>query len=484
MIAPSAVDADEGSARGVLVGSLGFAGAVTALMHTLAIPLLPELPGALDTSITATSWVASVTLVAGGVAAPVVGRMGDMYGKRRMVLISLALAVAGSIVAATAGSLALLLVGRLLQGLALGVVPLSLAILRDELAPERLGRGVAAVSAFMLGLGTGFGPLFAGGVLDAFGWRAVFWVAAAMSGLALLLVARFVGESPQLRAGAFDWPGSVGLSATVVLLLLVITRGGDWGWTSPPIVSLVLGAAVVGAAWARWERQHATPLVDLAVTLQRPVLITHLAGVMVGFAAFAQYLVAFTLVALSADTGHGFGRTMLVAGLTQAPGAAIMIGAAPAAALIARARGAPELLVIGSATVAAGFTAGVVWHDQLWHLATSATLIYFGVGLAYCALPLLLMANVPVSETGAANAVNNLSRVIGSVVAAAVASAILAAAVEPIAGGRHPAHWAFVAIYVLGGVAAAGTGVLALTLPAPVSERSLGRRRREGSIRW
>lgn len=454
---------------GAMTASLGFAGAVTSLMHTLSMPLLPELPRLLGASITATSWVATVTLVAGGVSTPIVGRMGDLYGKRRMALGCLWVALAGSVCAALAPSLPMLLVGRLLQGLALGVIPLSLGILRDELAEDRLQRSVALLSVFMLGLGTGFGPLLMAGLLDAWGWHAVFWAAAAMSGAALVLVARFVDPSPLRAPATFDLVGAIGLSATLVVLLVGITRGGEWGWTSPAIVSLLVAAVVLGGAWGRWEMVRDAPLVDLRTARRRPVLIAHGAGVMVGFATFAQYLAAFSLVALPAATGHGFGRSILVAGLTQVPAAAVSLFAAPAAERVLALGGPRRLLTVGSVTVAAGFAVGLVWHAALWHIALSAALVYFGVGLAYCALPLLVMGNVPQADTAAANAVNNLSRVFGSVIAAATASAILAAAVGTVASGRHPAHWAYVAIYLLGAVAAAATAALARALPAGVT---------------
>jgi MFS family permease len=451
---------------GAMTASLGFAGAVTSLLHTLSMPLLPALPRLLGTSITATSWVATVTLVAGGVSTPIVGRMGDLYGKRRMALACLWVALAGSVCSALAPSLPMLLVGRLLQGLALGVIPLSLGILRDTLDAERLQRQVAVLSVFMLGLGTGFGPLLVAGLLDAAGWHAVFWGAAALSAAALVLVARFVEPSPLRAPARFDVVGAVGLSATLVLLLVGITRGGEWGWTSPAIVGLLGGAAVLGWSWVRWEVGRDAPLVDLATARRRPVLIAHGAGVMVGFATFAQYLAAFSLVALPAATGYGFGGSPFVAGLTQVPAAAVGLFAAPVAERVLAAGGPRRLLTVGSVTVATGFAAGVVWHAALWEIAVSAALVYFGVGLAYCALPLLVMSNVPMADTAAANAVNNLSRVFGSVIAAAVASAILAAAVHGVAGGRHPAHWAYVAIYLLGAAAAGATAALARALPA------------------
>jgi MFS family permease len=466
------------SRRTATVVSLGLAGSAMSLLHTLVVPLLPELPELLDASIPATSWVATATLVAGGVSVPIVGRMGDMYGKRGMILVCLVFAFTGSLVAAMSNSLPILLVGRTVQGLSIGVIPLSISLLRDLLPAAELGRGVAILNGLTLSLGTGFGPLLMGGVLDEFGWHAVFWVVTVLSGLSFLLVVALVDDSLVRTPARFDFPGAVGLSVAIVLLLLAITRGGDWGWTSPIILALLVAFGAVTAVWVGWERRRPDPLVDLSVTLHRPVLITHLAGVTVGFTVFLQYIVAFTLVSLSIDTGHGFGRSMLVAGATQIPGAIAIVLAAPVAARLARRRGAPALLGIGCSAAAVGFAVGAVWHAALWHIALSATFIYGGVGLAYCALPMLVMANVPVTETAAANSVNNLSRVIGSVLSAAVASAILAASLESFPSGRYPAEWAFVAIYVTGIVFAAGTALLARALPrsATAAQRP-GRRR-------
>jgi MFS family permease len=448
-----------------MVPVLGYAGAVMALTGTLAIPLLPVLPEELGTSITAASWVASVTLVAGGVSTPVAGRIGDMYGKRRVILASLVLAVVGSCISALAGSLAVLLVGRLLQGLAFGVIPLALGILRDELDPDRLGRGVAVLSAFTLGIGTGLGPVSTGWVVDTLGWRAVFWAVAAMGAVAVLLVLVVVEESDVRAPARFDWPGTAGLSAAVVLLLLVVTRGGEWGWTSPVILSLLAGAVVVAAGWVRWERGRESPLVDLEVTLRRPVLVTHVAGVMCGFAAFSQFILAVTIVPLPVASGFGLGRSMLVAGLTQVPAAVLIVASAPVAAAIVARWGTRVLLQTGGGVVAVGFGFGILLHDELWHVSVSAAAVCLGVGLTYCSLPLLLMANVGVSGTAAANGVNNLARIIGSVTAAAVASAVLAASVRDVGGEALPAHWAVVSVYVLGLLAAVGATVLALALP-------------------
>jgi MFS family permease len=173
------------------------------------------------------------------------------------------------------------------------------------------------VTAASAGLGAGLGPVIMGGVLSAHGWRAVFWLTGALCLLALVLVlASTRGASTRFPA-RFDLPGAVVLAAALTVLLLGITNGAGWGWTSPRIVALVAGAGAMAAWWVRWERSRLEPLVDLAVSTSRPVLIAHLGGVMVGCATFAQFISSFTLVSL--PVGHGLGRSLAVAGLVRVP---------------------------------------------------------------------------------------------------------------------------------------------------------------------
>jgi MFS family permease len=452
----------------VTVAVLAVAGASMSLMHTLVVPLLPELPRLMGTSITATSWVATVTLVSGAVATPVLGRMGDMYGKRRMVLAGLGIAFVGSLLAAVAGSLHLLLVGRALQGMGVGVIPLALGILRDELPPSRFAAGVALVSALTLGIGTGLGPLVTGMILNAYGWHAVFWFASALTGLSIVLVLALVMESPIRAPAIFDWPGAAGITLALIALLLAITRGGEWGWSSPLTIGLLVASITIGWMWVAWERRHPAPLVDVATSSNGAVVITHLAGLLLGFIVFIQFVATFALVRLPAETGYGLGESVLVACATQAPGAIAMALAALLASRISRSHSPRVALIGGFALIAIGFAFGAWYHATFLELTLAATVIYAGSGLVYSAIPLVLMANVPITETGAANAVNALARVIGSSVGTAAAAAILASSVVEIGGVELPSQGAFVALYVLGGLAAIVAAVVIASSPASV----------------
>jgi MFS family permease len=451
---------------GVAIAVLALGGFAVSLTHTLVLPLLPVLPDLLGSSASATSWVATVTLLAGAVANPVVGRLGDMYGKRRMLLVSLTLLAAGSLVGALAQSLALLLVGRALQGLAIGVIPLGISILRDELPPDKVGGGIALVSA-TLGLGGGMGLLLSGLVADSLGWHALFWILLAVSSLTFALVAVVVPESPIRTPARFDLVGAIGLSATLLALLLVISKGADWGWTGPLTVGTLGAALLVGRAWIAWEHRQAAPVVDLVTTLRRPVLLTNVASVLIGFAMFCQFLTTIDLVTLPAATGHGFGRSILVAGLCQLPGALMMIAMSPLSARLSDARGPSLTLRAGSLLIAAGYIARMVLHAELWHLSVTAMVIYSGIGLAYGALPALIMANVPISETAAANAANALSRLVGASVGSATASAVLVSLTVTVAGETYPSAAAFLVLGAVGATAALGAAALARMIAVP-----------------
>ena len=450
----------------LVVGVLAFGGFVASLTHTLVLPLLPLLPEMLGSSASATSWVATVTLLAGAVANPVLGRLGDMYGKRRMLVVCLGLLLSGSLVGATADTLAALLVGRALQGMAVGVIPLGMSILRDELPPAKVGTGVALVSA-TLGIGSGMGLPLSGLISDSLGWHALFWILVGASALALVLVLTLVPESPVRTPTRFDLVGAAGLALALIALLLVISKGTDWGWTGRPTVALALVAAGAGTAWFRWERGRPAPLVNLTVTLRRPVLATNAASVLTGFAMFGMFIGNLTVITLPAATGVGFGRSTLVAGVCQLPGALVMVAASPLSARISAAHGARVTLVVGALLVAGGYVVRTALHTELWHLALAAMVTNAGFTLAYGAFPALIMANVPVTETAAANAVNALARVIGNTVASAAAGAVLAAVVAPLGGREYPTATAFLIVNLMGGLAALAAAALARAIPAP-----------------
>ncbi|MGI5196378.1 MFS transporter [Streptomyces sp. CA-288835] len=448
----------------VVVAVLAFGGIVVSLMQTLVIPIVPELPSLLNAPASDTAWAVTATLLAAAVATPMMGRLGDMYGKRRMLLVSMVMLVAGSVTAALSESLAPMIVGRALQGLSAGVIPLGISIMRDELPAERLGSATALMSA-SLGVGGALGLPAAALIADNFDWHVLFWASAGMGVVALLLVLALVPESKVRTGGRFDLIGAVGMAAGLVCLLLAISKGGDWGWSSGTILGLFGAAVVILLVWGVFELRTKQPLVDLRTTARRQVLFTNLASIAVGFAMFAMSLVIPQLLQLPEATGYGLGQSLLAAGLVMAPSGLVMMALAPVSAAVSKAKGPKVTLMIGSLIVAGGYGLNIVLMDEVWHFILVSCVIGAGIGFTYGSMPALIMNAVPMSETGAANSLNTLMRSIGTSVASAVAGVILAQMTTTFGSTALPSEDGFKAVLAIGVGAALLAFLLASFLP-------------------
>ncbi|WP_328425671.1 MFS transporter [Streptomyces sp. NBC_00443] len=442
-----------------VVAVLALAGIVVSLMQTLVIPIVPELPKLLDASASNTAWAVTATLLAAAVATPVVGRLGDMIGKRRMLLTSIVLLVSGSVVCALADSLVPMIVGRTLQGLAAAVIPLGISIMRDALPAERLAGSTALMSA-SLGVGGALGLPAAAFIADNWDWHILFWASAALGALAFLLVLLIVPETEVRTGGRFDLVGSLGLSAGLVSLLLTVSKGGDWGWTSGTTLGLGAAAVVILLAWGWWELRAKQPLVDLRTTARPQVLFTNLASVALGFSMFAMSLVLPQLLQLPEQTGYGLGRPMLTVGLVLAPQGLVMMAMSAVSASVTKAKGPKVTLMIGALIVAAGYGLNIVLMSEVWHLILVSCIIGAGVGFTYGALPALIMGAVDPSETAAANSLNTLMRSLGTSFASALAGVILAQMTTDFGGSALPSENGFKVVMAIG----AGAAVLAFAL--------------------
>ncbi|MDN5757159.1 MAG: MFS transporter [Tomitella sp.] len=428
-------------------------------MQTLIIPIIPDLPNLVHASAADTAWAITATLLAAAVATPVMGRLGDMYGKRRMLLISLVILVVGSVIGALATSLIPLVIGRALQGLASGVIPLGMSLLRDVMKPEKLAGSVAIISA-SLGVGGALGMPIAAIIAEYSSWHMLFWVSAALGVVVAGLTVVFVPESHLRSAGSFDYIGASALSAALIALLLAISKGSDWGWASGTTVVLFAVAVVVFAAWVAWELRATRPLVDLRVAVHKQVLFTNLASIVFGFAMFAQSLVIPQIIQIPEASGYGLGRSVLVAGLAMAPGGLVMMAMAPLSSRITMTWGPKFTLMSGAVVVALGYLTGVVWMHSVWQIVLLTCIISAGIGLAYAAMPALIMGAVPPEETGAANSFNTLMRSLGTSFASAIAGVIIASVTTTLGSAVIPSEGAFQITMAV----AAGSSVAALLL--------------------
>ncbi len=448
----------------VVIGVLASCGLSVSLMQTLVVPLLPQFPRLLGTSPATAAWLVTATLVAGAVGAPLLGRLGDMYGRRRMLLASLALMAVGSLIGAVAPGVELLIVARVLQGASMGVVPLGISMMRGILPPERVGSGVALMSS-SLGIGGAIGLPITGLVAEHLGWRWLFAGAAVVSGLLLALVRAMVAESPERSGGRFDLLGAIGLAAALVSLLLAVSKGSEWGWGSPAVLGLLAASVVLFALWGRYELRTRAPLVDLRISARPAVLWTNIASVLIGFSMFAGFLLTIQVLQAPESTGYGQGLSLIVAGLVLLPVGAAMTVFSPLSARISDRRGARTTLIIGTAVLAAGnlWLAAIPPTVPLVMAATTVTSI--GAALAYSAVPLLIMDAVPSTDTAAANSLNSLMRMLGTSSCSAFTAAVASGMIMQVDGRALPSATAFTTVYLTAAAAGLVAALIMAALP-------------------
>ncbi|AWE49999.1 MFS transporter [Streptomyces nigra] len=427
---------------GAVVPVLAFAGIVVAVMQTLLVPVIKDLPQLLDTTPSNATWVLTSTLLSGAVATPIMGRLGDLFGKRRMLIASLTVMVAGALLSAVTSALLPMIVGRTLQGFAMGAIPLGIGLMRDMLPRERLGSAMALMSS-SIGVGGGLALPAAALVAQHANWHALFYGAAALGVLSIALTLLVVPESEVRAEGTFDLPGALGLSAGLVLFLLPITKGSDWGWSSGMTLGLFGAAAAVLLLWGVYELRTKAPLVDLRTTARPAVLFTNLASIMVGVSFYVVSLVLPQLLQLPESTGYGLGQSMVVAGLLVAPLGLTMMVTAPVYARLSARYGPKTTLILGMLIIAIGYGAGLGLMSAAWQSLVISVVLGAGIGLAYSSLPALIVGAVPVSETGAANGLNTLMRSIGTSVSSAVIGMVLANTANDVGGVAVPTMHGF-----------------------------------------
>jgi MFS family permease len=453
-----------------IVAVLAFAGIVASLMQTLVVPLIGDLPTLLHTTASNATWAVTATLLAAAITTPAIGRLGDLYGKRRLMLACTVPLVVGSAVCATAGSLLPMIVGRGLQGIGAGLVPLGISALRELVPAERLGSSIALISS-SLGIGSALGLPIAAAVVEHANWRVLFWASAVLSTLVAALIRFAIPDTPARAQGRFDLLGAVGLGSGLLCLLLGVSKGGDWGWGNAATLGLLIAAPVLLVAWAWWELRTSAPLVNLRVAANRQVLLTNAASVVVGFAMYAQALIVPQLLQLPTATGYGLGQSMQAAGLWMAPSGLVMMLVSPIGAKISAARGAKTTLALGALVIAAGYGSSLALLSSAWGLLVVTCVCSAGVALAYGAMPALIIGAVPASETGSANSFNTLMRSIGTSVSAAVVGLVLAHMTNDFGGHAVASLHGFRTGMGLGCVVALLAAAVALTIPGRAAAR-------------
>ncbi|GAA2616826.1 hypothetical protein GCM10010399_54690 [Dactylosporangium fulvum] len=456
-------DTAEKTRSAVAVGTLALCGTAVSLQQTLVLPVLPDFPRLLHTTPDNASWLITATLLAGAVATPTLSRLADMYGKKRMMLVALAVMIVGSALGAFSQTLPLIIAARALQGVGVALVPIGIAIMRDELPPRRLPLGVSLMSG-TLAIGAGAGLPLAGLIVEHMNWHAVFWVSVAAGAVLFAAVALLVSESPVRTRGSFDFPGALLLSAAATALLLALSKGSHWGWLSYQTIVLAVLGLVLVAVWLPLELRVHNPLVDVRVAARRAVLLVNIASVLTGFAMFANMLTTTQLLQQPVRTGYGLGLDILHTGLWMAPISVVFGAMAPVSASVTRRFGPQTTLLAGAMIMAVSYAARVFFSHGLWQIVVGSTLVAAGTSMTFAAMPSLIMRAVPATETASANGLNSLLRSVGTSTSSAALAAVTTTAVVNVDGDALPSFGALATIFWI----AAGASLVSALLMLPL----------------
>ncbi|WP_210495380.1 MFS transporter [Patulibacter sp. SYSU D01012] len=464
--APSAGHEDGWEPRQVAaLAIVAVCGVLVALTQSLLVPVMGEIQADVGASTGDAAWLLTSTLLVGAIAVPVMGRLGDMLGKRRMLLVAAGALAAGSLVCALADGLALLIVGRAITGVSAAAIPLGISLIGSVLPRERAAGGIALVSA-TLGIGGALGLPLAALVAEHADYHVLFWICAA-GGVAAVVGIAFAVDAPERGRAKerFDVVGTVLLSATLVCLLLPLAQANRWGWGDARTLGLLAAAAVLVVVFVLTERRTRSPLVDVRSNARPGLLLTNVASLCVGFALFASLIGTASYVQAPPESGYGFGTSVLASGLAMLPSGVAMLLLSPVSAKLTNRYGPKLTLAIGAAIVAVGFLLRIVLVDAFWQIILGTTVAGAGTGIAYAAMPALIMRGAHRRELAAANGLNTLFRSVGSSLASAAGGTLLASQTITLAGVALPSLGAYRTLFAICAGAALVGAAIALVIP-------------------
>ena len=441
-----------------LTAALGFAVLAVAVLQTGVVPILSSISSQLQVSTAAVSWVVTANLLAAAASAPLIGRLADLFNKKSVLLGTLVLVLAGSVLGATMTSLPLLVLGRFLQGTSFALYPIAVSILRKELPGDRLIRAIAVLSA-MLGLGGAVGLVGTGLLMPAgAGYQRIFLLHAVLVVSVVAAVAAMVPSRPQRHTARVDWVGAAGLALGLSSLLLAISQGSIWGWTSPRTVLAAAAGISILMMWQSWNRRSDSPLVATGMLKHRPVLLANSAGFLTGMGSYLSVMGLSHFAGVPVSNGFGFGASVQGVSLQfLLPGAVMGTVTAVVAGRAIERFGARAVVAAGGVAGVTGFAMLAMFNTERWQLIVAGLLTSAYISLSYGALPALIVGEVEPGETAVATGLNGTF----SKIAGASAAAMVGSFLTPAGGAAHPGLGGFTAVFLAGVLTAAGVVGLA-----------------------
>ncbi len=444
---------------------IAICGVIVALTQTLLVPVLGAIQADLGSTTAGTQWLLTSTLLAAAVAVPVFGRLGDLYGKRLMLIVAAGSLTVGSAICALTSDLAVMIAGRAITGCSAAAIPLGISLIGTILPKERAGTGIALVSA-TLGIGGALGLPMAALIAEQADYHVLFWVCVGGGLIAMLGMLLAVAEPGGKAVGRFDVGGSVLLGATLVCLLLPLSQANAWGWGDPRTLGL-LAAAIAGLiVFVLVERRVSSPLIDVVANAQPALLLTNVASICVGFALFASLIGTASYVQAPPESGYGFGSSVLEGGLAMLPSGVMMLLLSPVSARLTARHGPKVTLALGASIVALGFLFRIVFVDSYFEILLGTTIAGAGTGIAYAAMPSLILLGARQSQLAAANGLNALCRTVGSSLASAIGGTLLASMTISLGAYELPSLDAYRTLFAICAGAALLGALIALVIPA------------------
>lgn len=451
---------------------LATAAVAFSLLQSLIIPAIPQLESTLHTSESAASWLLTAYLLSAAVATPVLGRVGDMIGKERVIVGVLIALTMGSLIAGLATTLPVMLVGRVIQGVGGAVFPLAFGIIRDEFPPERVAGAIGVMSA-ILGAGAGAGIVLAGPILVHLDYHWLYWIPLIMSVTATIATFLFVPESPVRAPGRINWLGAILMSGWLVTGLLAITYAPTWGWGDSTVLALFGTTAILLVIWVVSESRSTSPLVDMKMMRIPAVWSTNLAALLFGFGMFAMFIVLPQFTETPTHVGYGFGASVTASGLYLAPFAGAMMIFAPMTGRLSALIGTKMVLVVGSLFAASSYVVLVIQHGEEWVVYLVTALLGIGIALGFASMSNLIIEAVPVEQTGVATGMNTNIRNIGAALGSGIATSLIISTLSP---DGYPKESGYVLAFIVSGAGLVVAALVALTIPGRGAV-SAGRRR-------
>jgi EmrB/QacA subfamily drug resistance transporter len=463
-------DATERQHPSLTFAILALAGCSYALLQSLVAPALPDVQHALHTSENSVSWVLTSYLLSASVATPLIGRLGDMYGKERLLMIVLALLSVGTLVSAAATSLPLMLVGRVIQGAAGGIFPLAFGIIRDEFPRARVAGAIGLMSA-LLGVGGGAGVVLAGPIVDNLSFHYLFWLPLIPVVAATVLTHFFVPESPVRVPGRVNWTGALLMSLGLAAVLVAVSETPTWHWSSAKTIGTIAAGVVLLALWVRSESRSSMPLVDMRMMRIRGVWTTNAVALLLGFGMYASFILLPQFVESPHRAGYGFASSVTQAGLFLVPSTLAMLIVGSQTGRLEKLFGSKPPLLAGGLLTAASFLLLALERSSRWEIYVAAALLGSGIGLAFAAMANLIIENVGPTQTGVATGMNTVTRTVGGGFGGAVTASILAGT---IAATGYPTARAYTAAFLLCAIALACGVAVGFAIPQRRPEEAFG----------